>query len=168
MGEYRHKATGEVKTQGEWRSANPNISMPRTWNQNVLDALNIEAVFETPKPDVGPYQNAARNGVTQDANGNWVQAWAVVDMFSDYTDEEGALHTKAEQEAAYQANLDAEAAKSVRTERAQRLAETDWVVIFHTEKGTNIPLEWEAYRQALRDITAQDGFPHSVVWPTKP
>lgn len=28
--------------------------------------------------------------------------------------------------------------------------------------------EWLAYRQALRDITAQPGFPDNVVWPTKP
>jgi hypothetical protein len=159
MGEYRHKATGEVKTQGEWRSANPNISMPRTWNQNVLDALNIEAVFETPKPDVGPYQNAARNGVTQDANGNWVQAWAVVDMFS--TDAEG---TKAEKEAAYQAGLDAEAAKAARSQRDSLLAATDWMAL----SDVTMSAEMATYRQALRDITAQEGFPHSVTWPVKP
>jgi hypothetical protein len=28
--------------------------------------------------------------------------------------------------------------------------------------------EMAAYRQALRDITAQGGFPYSVTWPTKP
>lgn len=28
--------------------------------------------------------------------------------------------------------------------------------------------EWLAYRQALRDITSQPGFPDNVVWPTKP
>jgi len=28
--------------------------------------------------------------------------------------------------------------------------------------------EMATYRQALRDITAQEGFPHSVVWPAKP
>jgi hypothetical protein len=159
MGEYRHKATGEVKTQGEWRSANPNISMPRTWNQNVLDALNIEAVFEAPKPDVGPYQNAARNGVTQDANGNWVQAWSVVDMFS--TDAEG---TKAEKEAAYQAGLDAEAAKAARSQRDSLLAATDWTAL----SDVTMSAEMATYRQALRDITAQEGFPHSVNWPVKP
>jgi len=38
----------------------------------------------------------------------------------------------------------------------------------HTEKGTNIPAEWELYRQALRDITGQAGFPHQVEWPVKP
>jgi len=159
MGEYRHKATGEVKTQGEWRSANPNISMPRTWNQNVLDALNIEAVFEAPKPDTGPYQNAARNGVIQDANGNWVQAWAVVDMFS--TDAEG---TKAEKEAAYQAGLDAEAAKAARSQRDSLLAATDWMAL----SDVTMSAEMAAYRQDLRDITAQVGFPHGVTWPTKP
>jgi len=28
--------------------------------------------------------------------------------------------------------------------------------------------EWELYRQALRDITAQKGFPFEIQWPTKP
>lgn len=159
MGEYRHKVTGEVKSQGEWRSANPNISMPRTWNQNVLDALNIEAVLEAPKPDAGPYQYVARNGVVQDAKGNWVTAWEVREMFS--TDAEG---TKAEKEAAYQAGLDEAAAKSVRDERDRKLAETDWMAL----SDVTMSAEMTTYRQALRDITAQAGFPHSVTWPEKP
>jgi len=28
--------------------------------------------------------------------------------------------------------------------------------------------EWSTYRQALRDITEQEGFPYQVTWPTKP
>lgn len=159
MGEYRHKVTGEVKSQGEWRAANPNISMPRVWNQNVLDALNIEAVLEAPKPDAGPYQTVVRNGVVKDAKGNWVTAWEVRDMFSD--DAEG---TKAEKEAAYQAGLDAEAAKAVRAERDRKLADTDWTAL----SDVTMSAEMAAYRQALRDITAQEGFPHSVNWPVKP
>lgn len=159
MGEYRHKVTGEVKTQGEWRSANPNISMPRTWNQNVLDALNVEAVLEAPKPDAGPYQYVARNGVVQDAKGNWVTAWEVREMFS--TDAEG---TKAEKEAAYQAGLDAEAAKAARSQRDSLLAATDWTAL----SDVTMSAEMATYRQALRDITAQEGFPHSVNWPAKP
>jgi hypothetical protein len=62
----------------------------------------------------------------------------------------------------------ADAEQNVRAERTRLLAETDWVVVFHTEQGTNIPLEWEAYRQALRDVPEQTGFPYQVVWPTKP
>jgi uncharacterized protein (DUF1330 family) len=159
MGEYRHKGTGEVKTQGEWRAANPQISLPRAWNQNVLDALNVEAIFEAPKPEAGPYQYVARNGVVQDAKGNWVQAWVVVDMFKD--DAEG---TKAEKEAAYQAGLDAEAAKAVRSQRDSLLAATDWMAL----SDVTLSAEMATYRQALRDITAQEGFPHSVNWPAKP
>ena len=58
----------------------------------------------------------------------------------------------------------------VRNQRGKLLAETDWVVVFHTEKGTNIPLEWEVYRQALRDITDHANFPYlqEADWPTKP
>lgn len=170
MGEYRHTETGEIKSQGQWRNHYKNTSLPRTWTAATLQGLKLEPVFETPKPEAGQYQSAVRNGVEQDANGNWVWAWEVRDMFSDYTDDDGVLHTKAEQEAAYQAQLDAVAAKAVRDQRGKLLAETDWVVVFHTEKGTNIPFEWEAYRQALRDITSNVSFPHLAEddWPVKP
>ena len=170
MAEYRHIDTGEIKSQGQWRSHYKNTSLPRTWTAATLAGLKLEPVFETPKPTAGQYQNAVRNGVEKDANGNWVWAWAIRDMFSDYTDEDGVTHTKAEQEAAYQARLDETAAKSVRDQRGKLLAETDWVVVFHTEKGTNIPMEWEAYRQALRDITSNVSFPHLAEddWPVKP
>ena len=61
-----------------------------------------------------------------------------------------------------------QAEANIRNRRDSLLKDSDWVVIMHTEKGTNIPMEWEVYRQALRDITAQAGFPYSVEWPTKP
>ena len=59
-------------------------------------------------------------------------------------------------------------AKNVRSRRDSLLQETDWIVIKSYERGENIPAQWELYRQALRDITAQAGFPYSVEWPTKP
>lgn len=62
---------------------------------------------------------------------------------------------------------DREAAK-IRSRRDGLLQETDWIVIKSYERGQNIPAEWELYRQALRDITAQAGFPYEVTWPTKP
>ena len=122
MGDYRHIDTGEIKSQGQWRSHYKNTSLPRAWTAATLDGLKLEPVFEAPKPDAGQYQNAVRNGVEKDANGNWVWAWAIRDMFSDYTDEDGVTHTKAEQEAAYQAQLDAVAAKAVRDQRGKQRA----------------------------------------------
>ena len=41
----------------------------------------------------------------------------------------------------------------LRDERNAKLAETDWLITMHKEKGTNIPTAWKTYRQALRDIT---------------
>jgi len=168
MGDYIHRETKKVMSQGEWRRHHANTSFPRVWTQATLDSLMLDPVFPTPQPDAGQYQTAVRDGVEQDAKGNWVERWTIRDMFADYTDDEGVLHTKAEQEQAYQAGLDETAAKSVRQQRDRLLAECDWIVIMHTEKGTNIPAAWEIYRQSLRDITAQAGFPHNVQWPAKP
>ena len=164
--EYRIQSTGEVKTQGEVRRMHSNTSLPRVWDANVCSALGIDPVFITPKPEVTGYTQAIRNGVTQDANGNWVQAWSVVDMFQDYTDDEGVTHTKAEQEVAYQADLDAKAAASVRSTRDAKIAETDWMALTDVTMST----EMAAYRQALRDITTHANFPNlqDSDWPTKP
>lgn len=164
MGDYRHIDTGEIKTQGAWRSYYKNTSLPRTWTAATLDGLKLEPVFETPKPEVGQYQNAVRNGVEKDAKGNWVWAWAIRDMFSDYTDEAGVLHTKTEQEAAYQAGLNEKAAEGVRSQRDKLIADTDWMAL----SDSTLTPAWAAYRQALRDVTAQAGFPHTVDWPVKP
>ena len=53
---------------------------------------------------------------------------------------------------------------TIRVERDKMLAETDW---WATSDRT-MSAEQTAYRQALRDITAQAGFPTDITWPTKP
>lgn len=114
MSEYRIRSTGEVKTQGELRKIHSNTSFPRVWGSNVCDAIGVDPVLASPQPTPsGPYKVVTRNGVTQDNLGNWVQAWIERDMFSDYTDSEGVLHTKAEQEAAYQAGLNEQVREAV-------------------------------------------------------
>jgi hypothetical protein len=55
-----------------------------------------------------------------------------------------------------------------RTERDARLQNSDWVVLRAADRGEPVPPEWLAYRQALRDITEQPGFPQDVVWPEPP
>lgn len=55
-------------------------------------------------------------------------------------------------------------AKAVRSELDRLLAATDWTA------NTDVTMsdEMRIYRQALRDVPAQAGFPHDVMWPTKP
>ena len=53
---------------------------------------------------------------------------------------------------------------SVRLLRDEILAETDWwAVADRTMTQAEID-----YRQALRDVPAQAGFPENIRWPTKP
>lgn len=164
MSEYRHRLTGEIKSQGEWRRSHPNTSFPRVWSQETLDFLNIDAILASPKPTPDQYQTVRLNGAVKDNNNNWVENWEVVDMFSDYTDENGNVVTKAQQQQSYQASLDAAAATNVRAQRDRLIAETDW----WASSDLTMTAEQTAYRQALRDITSQAGFPHNVAWPEKP
>lgn len=57
------------------------------------------------------------------------------------------------------------AADAVRAERNARLAACDWTQIADAPVNS---LSWANYRQALRDIPEQEGFPFTVVWPTEP
>ena len=68
------------------------------------------------------------------------------------------------EEAAAAANADNIAAKHVRQERDKLLAETDYLAL----SDVTMSDAWKTYRQNLRDIPAQSGFPNSVTYPTKP
>ena len=165
MGEYRERTTGEVKSQGEWRAAFPQMALPRVWGANVCDAMNIDPVLASPAATTTAYQYSARDGVEQDANGNWVEKYVATDMFADTT-EDGVTTTKAEHEAAYQATLDATTAAGHRATRDAKLAETD----FYALSDVTMSSEMTTYRQALRDLPTHDNWPNleDADWPTKP
>ena len=55
----------------------------------------------------------------------------------------------------------AEAAASVRSHRAAMLSVTDWAASTDVTMSTAMT----TYRQALRDVPAQEGFPYTIVWP---
>ena len=164
MAEYRDRTTGEIKTTRQLREENPNISTPKVWNEYTHDAFNVDPVLHQSRPvdGIGQYQHVVRNGAEQDSDGNWVQAWQIVDMFAD--DDE--LGTKAEQETAYQTQQDSQAAERNRAERDRLLSETDW----HGLSDVTMSEAMTTYRQALRDITSHSNWPHlnDSDWPTKP
>ena len=67
-------------------------------------------------------------------------------------------------EIAYNANEGERLSEEIRNQRNRLLSDTDWMAL---SDNTMTP-EWASYRQALRDITGQAGFPYSVIWPVKP
>ena len=56
------------------------------------------------------------------------------------------------------------AAAQVREERDAKLAACDWMA----NSDVTMASAWTTYRQGLRDVPAQSGFPTNITWPTKP
>lgn len=145
---YRIKSTGELKTQGEIRAMYPNTSLPAQWSDELVQNLGLDAIFESPQPTTTRYQTAYKNGVEQDANGKWVWAWHIAEL-----DEEA------------KAAKDAEQAAAVRATRDQRLFESDWTQLADAPVDQVV---WATYRQSLRNLSEQPGFPWDITWPVKP
>lgn len=56
----------------------------------------------------------------------------------------------------------------VQKNRDTLLDASDWIVVKSLEAGVSVPSNWVTYRQALRDVPAQSGYPDSITWPIKP
>ena len=65
-----------------------------------------------------------------------------------------------------EAELNDRKAAEVRAERNAKLAATDWTQGADTPQATKD--KYAPYRQALRDVPTQSGFPNTVVWPVQP
>lgn len=135
---------------GELRKDNPNTSFPKNPSNTTLESWNVFPVKSTEQPSVDHTKNV-KEGAPINESGEWIQTWVVEDA-----------------SAAEIAERTEQAKSVVREERDQKLTETDWVVIKNLELNQNVPGKWEVYRQDLRDIPAQEGFPFNVTWPVKP
>ena len=166
--EIRIRQTGAVMYDSEFRAYTKANGGP-TWETTtteVLEALGADVVFEGPQATGGTvYQYSQASGVEQ-IDGKWYTKYILGPVFTDRpaTDTEPA-QTAAEQEAAYKAMKDTEQAKSVREDRTKRLSDSDWTQI---ADSTADKAAWATYRQALRDVTAQAGFPQTITWPDAP
>ena len=55
---------------------------------------------------------------------------------------------------------------SARVKRDLMLSSSDWTQLPDVPQATKDA--WATYRQALRDVTSQAGFPSNITWPTPP
>jgi hypothetical protein len=140
---------GQVMYEAEFRAYQQANGGP-TWaatTEEVLEALGADVVFEGPQAQPTRYQIAFADGVEQ-IEGKWYTKYSVADMDAE------AIAAK-----------DAEQAKSVRQQRGEKLKDSDWTQV------ADAPVDqaaWATYRQALRDVTAQSGFPWTIEWPVAP
>ena len=140
------------------RRDNPNTSFPRDVPAAVLAEYGVYEVKTPPAPDHDPETHFVEYApVPTFVGGAWVYAPSVRPLSVEQIAERTASR-----------------ASAIRIQRDSLLKDCDWVVVKAVDQnaqdsfGIQIPVVWLTYRQALRDITAQPGFPDTVTWPAKP
>ena len=159
--QIRIRESGAVMYIDEFRAYQHTNGGPSwgTTTPEILDSLGADVVLEGPQATGETvYQYSQASGVEQ-IDGKWYTKYVLGPVFTD------GETTAAEQEAAYKAIKDAEQASAVRQTRSDKLADCDWTQVADSPVDKAV---WATYRQALRDITAQSGFPWSVTWPDAP
>lgn len=149
--EIRIRATGAIMFEPQFRDY-LRTHGSGAWNNYPLDVAAIhefgaDPVLEGPQPVADRYQTVYRDGVEQTGD-QWYTKYSVANM------DEGAKLA-----------LDLQQEEAVRRDRNQRLAECDWTQLADAPVDD---LVWAVYRQSLRDVPAQNGFPWDIIWPVKP
>ena len=164
--QIRIRETGAVMYQDEFRQLHFGLGLPKVLTEAGLNDWGADIVFEGPQATGGTvYQYSQRSGVEQ-LDGKWYTKYILGPVFTDTAASEGQpAKTAAENEAEYKARKDAEQAANVRASRTQKLKDCDWTQI---ADSTADKTAWATYRQALRDITGQAGFPWTITWPETP
>lgn len=106
------------------------------------------ATDRPPKPECGKFQTVEWDEKTD--------YWLIRDM------------TQAELDEAYPPEPvpEPDPAEAARDKRNRLLRDSDWAVL--PDAPASNEQEWRDYRQALRDVPQQSGFPDDITWPTKP
>ena len=167
--QIRIRTSGAVMYEGEFRQLHPSTSFPQQISEATLNDFGADVVFEGPQASGGTvYQYSQAAGVEQ-LDGKWYTKYILGPVFADTpaTDTTPA-QTAAEQETAYRASKDAEQAKNVRASRDSKLKDCDWTQLDDTPLSNTVKATWAIYRQALRDVTTQAGFPQTITWPDAP
>lgn len=141
---YVKIANNEVEefpyTLDQLKRDNPNVSFPETISSETLASYNVFPVTLTEPPAHDQLVELVTMANPTLVDGVWTQAWTKVNR----TEEE--------------------ASSNIRAERDSRLLATDYLALSDQTLSTAMT----TYRQALRDVPSQSGFPFSVTWPTKP
>jgi hypothetical protein len=157
--EIRIRESGQVMFESEFR-AYAHDNGGHAWDQTtteILDQLGADVIFEGPQATGGTvYQYSMRQGVELIGD-NWHTKYVLGPIFTG--------ETAAADEAAYKAIKDSERAVIIRQERSTKLKDCDWT------QAADSPVNketWATYRQSLRDVPTQEGFPWTITWPTEP
>lgn len=151
---YARVFNGEVLTYpytlGDLHADHPNTTFPQNWTDELLALVGMVRVVVTgaPEHDLATHVAEQVGCVYNAEKSRWEQAWSVREKTAD------------EKMAGDTAKAD-----EVRSERNTRLARSDWTQVLDAPVDRSA---WAVYRQGLRDVTDQPGFPWNVSWPQEP
>jgi len=153
---------------GQFRRDNPQTSFPKQIPNTILRRYAVYEVTELDKPAYDPLvQTLVRGTPTREVIRMKTEADCTdPDTGEVNADQVGQPLYGSEWEVAHTVqNMEQSVAEAnVRSKRDGLLSETDWMALSDVTMSDTIT----AYRQALRDIPSQAGFPTNVTWPTKP
>ena len=112
------------------------------------EGYTLVAVTQVTQPTIDPITQYIAEGTPVLENGVWTQVWNV---------------TQASAEEVAQRN--ASQASNIRKQRDAKLAKCDWTQVADASVDK---AAWATYRQALRDLPKETGFPWTMTWPTDP
>ena len=124
---------------GSLKNDNPNTSFPSDISDSLLKEWSVYPCVEGSVPELSECEQAIRGNIIS-VDGVWTQT---------FTKENWPLD---------------QAKQYIRDKRNRLLSDTDWMAL----SDVTLAEPWATYRQSLRNITSQAGFPYSVTWPTKP
>lgn len=127
-------------TLGNLHVEHPDTSFPAAPTTELLSAFDVFKIAETPAPTVDSKTHRLSSSAQQ-VGGVWTQVWQTQQLAEN------------------------EAATNVRAYRDSLLTKTDWTQVSDAPVNKEA---WATYRQALRDISLQEGFPWDVTWPEQP
>jgi hypothetical protein len=136
---------------GALRRDNPNTSFPRNPSDAMLASWNVFPVTDKPAPDYNPATENCNQVNPTLIDDQWVMTWLVTPA----TPEQITERTEAK-------------AAEVRQQRNELLADCDWTQLPDAPLDADAKLAWQLYRETLRMVPEQAGFPHNVTWPEEP
>jgi hypothetical protein len=133
-------------------NAYPNISFSVPISVQALPE-GIVVVKEQNRTAHNKYSHRLIESTPIFENNEWIQNWVL---------EELSEEEKSQKDIGYRS--------SIIVERNYRLLNSDWTELPSVQKMKSEEWKsaWEIYRQALRDVPEQTGFPYNVIWPEEP
>lgn len=119
----------------------PQTSFPQGFKGINLEDYGVFVVNQNPQPEYDGLTQTAKEQEPELVDGIWTLNWTI---------ENKPLQL---------------ASKYIRDKRREKLLETDWTQVLDAPVDKQA---WAAYRQQLRDITTQPGFPYQITWPVPP